>query len=223
MTDTNQTKAADIECVKSILTDLQIPEGTYNDHQVNLLAEGYTLKIFLDAEFTKEDYFMWLSDPEVGPFERKFLTVIGAMVKEKQSEAIERVGWALIYVGPSEVDTSFTYSVGLTSKTGFELVSVGLPSSHAQGLMNTTIQRVLDGEITLGEVFTDKDFHIAGNPMRAKIVDLDMDSLTARGVKGRTDGVTVVAIKQLWVGDKNNRLPDELGYDQQCVQELEES
>lgn len=211
----------DIDRVKAIIADLHPSEDTpYNDRQIKILAQGYMFNTFIEAGFERDDYFHWLADPAVGTLDQKLSTVFSAKIQQIHSEHIQKHGWSLIGVGAGDNDPAFCYTIGLTAKVGFELIGVNIPISIANAMMNEVCQGVVDGSIPLDTVFEINGFGIGESNVRAKIVDIALDSPTASNVKSRVPGITVTQIKQLWCGDANNILPDEEGYDSSYIQTL---
>lgn len=216
MTDIQRQE--DVLQVKEILSSHGIPEGDYNDYQIGVLARGYTYSLFTEADFDRTDYFSWLADPSVGTMEQKYATIIKAVLDGRMDAIIAEQGWGLMFVGAGRTDPAFVYTVGLTAKTGYEFIMVNPPTSNVEDLMNTICEGVIEGSITPQTVFTTDGYTIGQQLARFKLVELQMDSATASMVLDRRG--EVVQIYQVWMGDKNNILPDEPGYDTTFVQTL---
>lgn len=213
------TTPMEVEDVRNTITGV-LGECVYNNYQLKLFAEGYRLQSFVEAEFDFSDYLRWLGDMSQGTFDEKLTRLFSIKITELQRKHIEEYGYSLMGVGAGDVDPSYTYTVGLSKILGFELVVVNLPLHLSSPLLNGVIDNLKKGNVTPDVVFTDDEFTIEDVLARLKITDIDMDSNTAEGVKGRIDGIEVTQIKQLWLPDQNNVLPDEPGYDNTFMQTL---
>lgn len=206
--------------VRRLIESVVGKDHTFTDYQIKVFAEGYLLEPFVEAEFDFYMYLNWLGDLTQGDFKEKLTKLFATKIEETHRKNAERVGWSLTAVGSGSVDPTFTYTVGLTRKLGYELIVTNLPPDLSQPLLNEVCTALTENTLPIDEPFTTSSFTVNGEPARLKIVDIDFDSVTAKSVMARIDGIEVTQIKQLWLSDGDNILPDEPGYDNTFVQYL---
>lgn len=206
------------------MTTLKVALGdTYESLSVRdreLLATGYKQQVFVKAGWTIDVYTKWLMDPSITLEDKKF-TIFHSIIETKRLQNIALHGYTMQGVsgGSSTAWKNYIYSVGLSAKTGHELVIV----NHGQSgpsILETAATSSLKGTLIVDEVFVSDDFIVNGLPLRLIIKDIPLDSFTAQGCMGKIG--TVTNIKQIFIADKNNILPGEEGYDVEFVQELSE-
>lgn len=215
----NTASKSNLEILEGILE--KFPDHGLNDYQINMLSTGYE-----GTEYTPEVYFIWLSDSEdTEELISKYQMVTSSRIRELSKEKAKEHGWSIVSVGPGDGNTGFCYTTYLTDKVGYELILVGHYGSIGGSLLNTVCDMVTkeypDSPPTsvittnLFGVFTSGRSH----DLRLQLVELDMNSPTAKGVRV---GENVTRIIQVTVGDKNNILPNEEGYDTSFMQTLSE-
>ena len=211
-----------LEILEGILE--KFPEHGLNDHQLEMLSTGYGLPELIDAGFTPEIYFKWLSDSEdTEKLVSKYWAVAGAQMRELIKEKAKKHGWSVVSVGPGDVDPGFCYTTYLTDKVGYELILVGYHGSIAGSLLNSVCDIVTkeypDSPPT--SVLTTDLFRPfisdRSHDLRIQLVELDMNSPIAKSI---ALGENVTRIIQVTIGDKNNILPNEEGYDSSFIQTL---
>lgn len=204
----------------------KFPDHGLNDHQLNILLGGYGYPKFIQVGFTPTEYFMWLwSATDKDDLQDRFMGVAHEMLQEMQRSHIAQHGWSIVQVGSGKTDPSFAYTVGYTAKMGVEFIVVG-GGVTGGNLLNYICDNIvksntipLDTPLSTGDYLVTVDGQ--PQPLRLRIVELDMGSVTAGNVTSRVPGIDVTRILQLQTGDRNNILPGEPGYDG-LVQELTE-
>lgn len=138
-------------------------------------------------------------------------------VYQKHNDAIQHVGFSVQGVFATVPDEpSFCYTVGLSKKLGAEIIIIA--PANVQTLHSILYQTVVDcinkGEITTGK-FELSEFQMRYKDdkvnLRAEIVELANDAPNANVLNIRVGDVTKVY--QLYVGDRQNLLPNEEGFD----------
>lgn len=212
-------------------------------YEREMFATGYHQPIFKKAHFGRATFLRWLSDEKVGTMENKKMTIFRSYMEDQRDQATKAQGFAIQNVLAGKVDPYYSYTIGLTEKLGFDLVLVnGGPSSGE--ILATQASRLLAEKarppITLdakgsnvvpitppvqpiGEVFALPGFTIGKDkiPVRAQIVEIDINSITAKGMNGAINK-GMKKVLQLYIGDRHNILPGEPDYDTTFVQELTE-
>ncbi|MGC4885758.1 DUF4262 domain-containing protein [Micromonospora sp. DT227] len=130
----------------------------------------------------------------------------------RQSEIIDRVGWAVTLVHPDADDagdsTPFAYTVGLTAHGHPELLIAGLDPATAQQLLNDLATRVYDRAERFSDGQRVGDL-IAGHD--AVIIDgTATDQLYPGAAIARYD--QQVRLQQILWPDPQGHLPGEAGY-----------
>lgn len=113
---------------------------------------------------------------------------------------------------------AFIYTVGLSLKLGYELIAVQVPDGD---LMNDVCRQLISGDIAVGQVHETDEYTVDTKPLRFVVRDLGINTKTASHVTFRLPEIPVTDVKQLLIGDPNNRLPGEEGHDERFVQTLE--
>lgn len=136
------------------------------------------------------------------------------VVLRRQEQIIDRVGWAVMHVLPTDDDpdttTPFAYTVGLSAHDDPELLIAGLPPEVAHGLLNDLAGRVYDRaeRFTHGQRIDDL---IAGYD--AVLVEgAPIDELLP-GVAIARYGRDQVRLQQVVWPDQQGRFPWDAGYD----------
>ncbi|GAA3302502.1 DUF4262 domain-containing protein [Dactylosporangium vinaceum] len=131
----------------------------------------------------------------------------------RQTEIIQRVGWAVMHILPTEDDADtvapYSYTVGLTARIAPEFVITGLHPDTAQHLLNEIAGRVHHGAGTIAHNTRVADL-IAG--FDAVIIDgTPTDQIIPSAAIARY-GADQVRLQQVVWPDPNGRLPWEPGY-----------
>lgn len=207
----------EIESIKVIFGD-NYKNLTVRD--IELLASGYRQDVFIKAGWTQDVYSKWLLDRSISLSDKK-MTIFRSIVDKQRQQHINTFGFTMQGVnGGSETPwKSYTYTIGLSAKVGYELVIVN-GGSQGPNLLSRFANEAIAGTIALDSVVECDEFRIADNPARVTIQSISLDSYTAKGCMGKVGKVT--DIKQIFLADKNNILPSEEGYDVGYVQTLSE-
>lgn len=134
-------------------------------------------------------------------------------VLRRQSEIIDRVGWAVTAVLPTAADPTgggpFAYTVGLTAHGYPELIIAGLHPATAQALLNDLASRVYDRaeRFTHGQHVDDL---LAGYP--AVIVNGPPTAQLWPGAAIGRYGSDRVRLQQIIWPDPHGRFPWQDGY-----------
>lgn len=212
----------DLEILEGILG--KFPDHDLNGHQLDMFSRGYKIPELSEMGYTPEMYFAWLADSkDTEELVSKYWMIVRAQIREYTKEKAKEKGFSVVAVGSGDVDPDFCYSTYLTDKVGYELILVGMGGHIGGSLLNSVCDMVIkeypDSPPTT--VLTTDLFGIVidgeSHDLRLQLVELDMDSPTAKGV---TLGENVTRIMQITVGDKNNLLPNEEGYDTSFIQTL---
>ncbi|MGW3607798.1 DUF4262 domain-containing protein [Micromonospora sp. NPDC005161] len=132
----------------------------------------------------------------------------------RQSEMIDRVGWSVTLVHPSDGDPDhevpFAYTVGLTAHDYPELITAGLPPGVAHSLLNDLAGRVYDKaeRFTHGQRISDL---IAGYD--AIIIHGPPTDDLLPGMASARYGRDQIRLQQLVWPDQQGRFPWDNGYD----------
>ena len=132
----------------------------------------------------------------------------------RQDEIIDRVGWAVMHILPTENDpdtaTPFAYTVGLTAHRHPELLIAGLPPEVARRLLNDLAGRLYDTaeRFTHGQRISDL---IAGYD--TVIVEGPVTDELLPGLAIARYGREQVRLQQVVWPDPQGRFPWEAGYD----------
>lgn len=134
--------------------------------------------------------------------------------RDQIQETIEKYGLQIIGVG-GQGQPSFSYTIGLTAKFGYELLVCGLPSHIAHSVLNTI---ALDGTVEL-DVPTTKFTNL---PLLFKETDMSLGKLhdqyvcQADNFYGKE--VTVV---QIILSDRQGRTPNDDTYDHEYMDKFQ--
>lgn len=186
-----------------------------------LLATGYLQELFVELKWTKDDYFTWLADKSITT-QDKLIVIFRGIIKSKRKEDVSKHGFSIQMVSgnPGDKWGTYGYTVGLSGSAGYELVVVN-GGPIAANILSSLSKQALDKSLELDKILTLLDFKVVdGGGLRVVIKDIDLDSPTANGCLGKIGNVT--NIKQIFLGDSNNILPGEGGYDTGFVQTLTE-
>ncbi len=133
---------------------------------------------------------------------------------EQHRDNAKRVGFSVQAVFPNfPEDPAFCYTVGLCEKLGAEIIIVAPGSTQIlYGILSqTVIDCINKGEITVGKIELSEYKLGNGDHLRAEIIELDPQSPNANVFNLRLGDIN--KFYQVYVGDKNNLLPGEEGYD----------
>lgn len=219
-----------IETSKRYLISIPIPSSTdmdtfranfpeYKDMetgQAEFIATGYRLPEFIeiakgDMQEASRIFYSWLEIGDVSSFNEKKELLFLRQFTNRQKEHIRLVGHSVIGVGSDDVSPAYSYSVGLTNTLGYELITAGVSTGE---VINEVAELLKNDSVKVNEVFTLDSFTVIGKgPLKVKVVDRDYNDDYKSLVFSKIPTVTITAIKQILLGDKNNILPDEEGYD----------
>jgi len=219
----NVPTGSEMNALHQVLTDAQWEAMSIYDRE--LFATGYTLRVFKNVGFSADVYYRWVADIKAGDMESKKITIFRSWMEKTRDAAIAKQGFAIQNVfsnEPADVWHTYSYTIGTTAKLGCDVVIVNAGKGSGDILANITTNAIKEGGFKEGEVFTIGGYTIAGSDMRAMVKEITLESPTAQGMNGALNaGMTKVM--QVFIGDKNNILPDEAGYDTSFVQELNET
>lgn len=195
--------------------------GQVSIRDQELYATGYKTDDFKDAQYTQSLYLKWLADDDVVSLEDKKIFLFRSWMKRNERLAIDKQGFAINNVfsnDPKDLYRRFSYSTGLNDKFGFEAILIN-GGDHSGRLLASVLSRIVAGEDILSTNFVIPEFIIGEKgSLRAKFIDIPLSSEAAKNMLANGD--TMSAVKQLLVGDKNNILPGESGYDDSFIQEF---
>jgi hypothetical protein len=133
-------------------------------------------------------------------------------VLSQQHEHIDRVGWSVMAVVPTDDDPDppFAYTVGLTEHDFPELIIAGLPPDTAHALLNDLARRVYDRAVRFAHGQRLGDLLIG---YIAVIVDGPATGPLYPGAAYAQYGTDRVRLQQVVWPDPAGRFPWEPGYD----------
>ncbi|WP_249037931.1 DUF4262 domain-containing protein [Actinoplanes italicus] len=133
---------------------------------------------------------------------------------DEQSEIIEKFGWAVVHVVPTEDDppdtVPFAYTVGLTGYGFPELVIAGLPPETGHVLLNEMAGRVCDEGLLLRHGHRIRGL-LEGQDVR--VVGGEISEVLFPGAALMRYGDGRVRLLQLTWPDPKDRFPWQSGYD----------
>lgn len=188
--------------------------GTMTLRDRELFASGYQQTLFKEAEFTQATYFCWLGDGHVGTLEEKKMAIFRSWMEDKRKEAVNEQGFAVQNVFSNDPKDSWkmcSYTIGLTEKLGFDMVVVNGGKTSGLLLAEVASKCIAEGGFPVGP-FTVSSYRVAGADLRVAIVDIPQGTGTTKMMLAAISK-GMLATKQLYIGDKNNILPTEAGYD----------
>lgn len=187
-----------------------------------IFATGYHQPLFKEAAFSKETYLKWLSDTSGVTLKDKLMAIYKSRMEAMMAMDIMKMGFTVQNVfsdDPVDLWKTFSYTIGASEKLGYDVVLVN-GGTLSSGILTKHVSAALQtGGFELGNVIEDADFLIAGQPIRLMATEIPLDSITATEMLGAIKAGMPRAV-QLFIGDKNNRLPGEEGYDELFVQIL---
>ena len=131
----------------------------------------------------------------------------------RQTEIIDRVGWAVMHILPTDDDpdtvAAYSYTVGLTAKIAPEFVITGLPPDTAEQLLNDMAGRVFHGAGPVAHGTRVADL-ISG--FDAIIVDGTATEQVVAGAALARYGADQVRLQQIVWPDPQGRFPWDTGY-----------
>lgn len=212
-------------------------------YEREMFATGYRQPLFKKANFSRATFLHWLSDESVGSMEEKKMTIFRSYMEDLREKAVAMQGFAIQNVNGGDNQPQYSYTISLTEKTGVELVLVnagpgspeiivdqakalikaGLPKLKSVRHTDPAVMSINGWVLTQSKPFIIEGFTVgpAKEPLRAEMVEIDMESPTAKQMLGAINAGMKRCI-QIRIGDKNNILPSEPGYDGGFVQELGE-
>lgn len=192
-------------------------------HERELFAMGYMSPLMKQAGFEVPMYFRWLSDHKAGSLEDKKIALVSSWMKEMQRAAAEKQGFSIHNVFSNDpVDTwhRYSYTAHLTSKLNYDLLLVNCGHYSGQNLADIAKWLIETGGVIEGEVFTMPGITVNKVPLRmVASAQIPVDEVATTRMQGAiTQGMTQYV--QIFIGDKNNILPGEEGYDSTFDQTL---
>ncbi|MCY1290351.1 hypothetical protein D9M70_394900 [compost metagenome] len=184
-----------------------------------MFATGYRQPVFKEAQFSQTVYLQWLADESVGDLESKKMVIFRSHMEDIRNKAIKNQGFAIQNVCSNEPWKTYSYTIAASEKLGYDVVMVNAGPDSGHHLAELVSTAIKEGGFKLDEPFVDTNYRIAGEPMRAVAKELGMDSPAVTRMQGAVNA-GMKRVVQIYIGDKNNRLPDEEGYDAAFVQEL---
>lgn len=131
---------------------------------------------------------------------------------------IKRHGYTFMGVGAGDGVPTFCYTVGLSLKTGFELISVcPMGSAQHKVLLDSYAKLLLAGENITDERCGVLEGKIHKGLLRSKAVEVERKATEDFIRITRNDEFRVY---QVIIADQHNRFPDEEGYDNAFTQPL---
>lgn len=192
-------------------------------HERELFAMGYMSPLMKQAGFEVPMYFRWLSDHKAGSLEDKKMALVSSWMKEMQRAAAEKQGFSIHNVLSNDpVDTwhRYSYTAHLTSKLNYDLLLVNCGHYSGHNLAEIAKWLIETGGVIEGEVFTMPGITVNKVPLRmVASTQMPVDEVATTRMQGAINhGMTQYV--QIFVGDKNNILPGEEGYDSTFDQTL---
>ncbi|MER7276629.1 DUF4262 domain-containing protein [Dactylosporangium sp. NPDC000244] len=131
---------------------------------------------------------------------------------QRQNEIIDRVGWAVMHILPTDADPDtavpYAYTVGLTAKAAPELVITGLPPHTAHVLLNDMATRVAD----TGPIADGSRIHDLIDGLDAVIINGTSVGQISAGAAVARYGADRVQLQQIVWPDPHGNLPWDAGY-----------
>ena len=185
-------------------------------HVRELFAMGYMSPLMKQAGFEVPMYFRWLSDHKAGSLEDKKMALVSSWMNEMQRAAAEKQGFSIHNVFSNDpVDTwhRYSYTAHLTSKLNYDLLLVNCGHYSGHNLAEIAKWLIETGGVIEGEVFTMPGITVNKVPLRmVASTQMPVDEVATTRMQGAINhGMTQYV--QIFVGDKNNILPGEEGYD----------
>lgn len=182
------------------------------DHRLELLCAAPLLSIFREEGFDMTMIAEWLASEPAKTEERIEEVKISVIRELLMRAAVDDTGFGIMAVGGSDEQPSFCYTQGLAEKHGVEIFAVGLPP----GIFSYFVSECVLDQVVEEMHIPDIGGTIAGEPARGQLIEID-ELPGPLKVVGKMDSMRWF---QLLVGDKNNILPGEEGYDETQVQTL---
>lgn len=139
--------------------------------------------------------------------------------KKEIQKVIAKVGYAIQGVFPNEEGITVCYTIGLAPLLGAECIVAGPISLQT---LYQTLRSNIDVLIENKEQLSEKEFIggtlLNGEDLRCKYVDVSNNQNVKDIITVRFTELNKVF--QMYIGDKNNILPDEEGYDTSFDQEV---
>jgi hypothetical protein len=136
---------------------------------------------------------------------------------------IAKYGFQMVGVfgTPDDPGPSFTYTIGLEPKYGFELIIFGLPHDFAAHVIHDMVNALKSGQTIETDVKDDRWFAMLGEDgekINAKCLFKECDS-RARGYVYQADRYYErdVRVLQIVITDKHGKFPGEDGYDEEYM------
>lgn len=210
----------DMDEIEKVLKDSKFTDVTQRNKEI--LAVGHHAPGFQTAEFDHKTYLHWLGDTlsKANKIEEVTIQLFKEFNSMREKNIIAKQGFTVRNVFTNEDPWRYySYTVGLTDQLGYELIMIN-GSRHSGTLLTDIVHDVLKNNPGLGVPFVNNDFKVVvgGDDIRLKMVEISLDSGNASFVR---EGVPEVKrVVQVQLGDKNNILPGEEGYDETFVQDI---
>lgn len=122
-------------------------------------------------------------------------------------KTITKSGHQLIGVEGSSETPSFTYSIGLSEKHGYELIMVGLKPLYAGHIMNAVAEHMKKQPLEMGKAYPD----FANLPLVPReCIPKRVEKYTVQADQYYEKPVKVV---QIVMCDREGKFPEDKGYD----------
>lgn len=195
---------------------------------IELFSVATKTKLFKEAEYTSDIFTMWFNDPQTGSVEEKRMVVFREFNKKADEETVERQGFSVSNVfsnDPNDPIRQFSYSIHLSKKLGYDVtvLNAGNVSGHLLSDICTTLIKDDVKDPTKLPPMTSDVAAINVNGVRQDVRfafrTISPDSETFKNMLGSINAGMTLAY-QIVIGDKNNILPGEEGYDESFIQTM---
>ena len=193
-------------------------------YERELFATGYRSPAIAEVDFDRKTYFRWLGDHKAGDFEKKKMTLFASWFKRNQDMAAEKQGFAVQNVfsnDPKDQWASYSYTYGAQDKLGYEILLVNAGTGSGGILAQLARWAIETGGFIENVPFTIPGYKVGpeGQLLKAVATEQAMGPVATTRMMGAINaGMT--RYMQVFIGDKNNVLPGEDGYDVSFVQTL---
>jgi hypothetical protein len=193
-------------------------------YERELYATGYRSPLITDVNFDRQTYFRWMGDHKAGSFETKKMALFKSWFKRNQDMATAEQGFAVQNVtsnDPKDTWRSYSYTYGAQGKLGYEVLIVNAGPNSGAMLAQLTKWAIETGGFIENIPFTIPGYTVGpgGEPLKAVATEQVMGPVATTRLLGAMNA-GMKRYMQVFVGDKNNILPGEEGYDTGYVQEL---
>lgn len=218
MTKLTQANSAQIAFLKATFPTI---DTLLNENQIETIAGNLTMIIANDGDrdYAVMDLLSLLNDSGNFTVERLIEVVVKIntfYLKQKQSDLIEKYGYTKLCIFSKDLDDpEFCYTVGLSLKTGYELIVKAATGSDNQAMVIDDYSQMAlqGGDITQerNDLFT---VTINGEKvgLRTKAVKVQPEEVRKEHIcQTRND---IFETYQIYFADSHNVFPDEPGYDE---------